>query len=168
MLYWSSGIILGPLRPLWDIGKLAMFGHFWPQKGHYIKGFPKGGVGGGADVWEKFPNNIVFFGWARTWALVVGISRLILLKCVKEGYKVQLSWENARLDIGPSEVCALLRKCKHTLENSISSVFWKSVKVIMSWKKSLKKSTKVIMPWNMFAGEIFWWSTWTAHVSSHR
>ena len=26
------------------------------------KGFPKGGVGGGgADVWEKFPNNIVFF-----------------------------------------------------------------------------------------------------------
>ena len=43
MLYWSSGIILGPLRPLWDIGKLAMFGHFWPQKGHYDKGFPKGG-----------------------------------------------------------------------------------------------------------------------------
>ena len=35
MLYWSSGIILGPLRPLWDIGKLAMFGHFWPQKGHF-------------------------------------------------------------------------------------------------------------------------------------
>ena len=49
MLYWSSGIILGPLRPLWDIGKLAMFGHFWPQKGHYDKGFPKG-VGGGGGV----------------------------------------------------------------------------------------------------------------------
>ena len=64
MLYWSSGIILGPLRPLWDIGKLAMFGHFWPQKGHYDKGFPKGG--GGSDVWEKFPNNIVFFVWERT------------------------------------------------------------------------------------------------------
>ena len=25
------------------------------------KGFPKGGGGGGSDVWEKFPNNIVFF-----------------------------------------------------------------------------------------------------------
>ena len=60
MLYWSSGIILGPLRPLWD-----MFGHFWPQKGHYDKGFPKGG-GGGSDVWEKFPNNIVFFFLERT------------------------------------------------------------------------------------------------------
>ena len=36
MLYWSSGIILGPLRPLWDIGKLAMFGHFWPQKGVFF------------------------------------------------------------------------------------------------------------------------------------
>ena len=35
MLYWSFGIILGPLRPLWDIGKPAMFGHFWPQKGHF-------------------------------------------------------------------------------------------------------------------------------------
>ena len=29
------GIILGPLRPLWDIGKPAMFSHFWPQKGHF-------------------------------------------------------------------------------------------------------------------------------------
>ena len=35
MLYWSFGIILDPLRPLWDIGKPAMFGHFWPQKGHF-------------------------------------------------------------------------------------------------------------------------------------
>ena len=25
------------------------------------KGFPKGGGGEGSDVWEKFPNNIVFF-----------------------------------------------------------------------------------------------------------
>ena len=25
------------------------------------KGFPKEGGGGGSDVWEKFPNNIVFF-----------------------------------------------------------------------------------------------------------
>ena len=33
MLYWSFGIILAPLRPLWDIGKPAMFGHFWSQKG---------------------------------------------------------------------------------------------------------------------------------------
>ena len=35
VLYWSFGIILGPLRPLWDIGKPAMFGHFWQQKGHF-------------------------------------------------------------------------------------------------------------------------------------
>ena len=35
MLYWSFGIILDPLRPLWDIGKPAMFGHFWPHKGHF-------------------------------------------------------------------------------------------------------------------------------------
>ena len=35
MLYWSFGIILDPLRPLWDLGKPAMFGHFWPQKGHF-------------------------------------------------------------------------------------------------------------------------------------
>ena len=61
MLYWSSGIILGPLRPLWDIGKLAMFAHFWPQKGHYDKGFPKGGGGGGVRRLGKFPNNVVFF-----------------------------------------------------------------------------------------------------------
>ena len=33
MLYWSFGIILDPFRPLWDIGKPAMYGHFWPQKG---------------------------------------------------------------------------------------------------------------------------------------
>ena len=58
---------MGPLRSLWDISKLAMFGHFRPQKGHYDKGFPKGGGGGGgSDVWEKFPNNIVFFVWQRT------------------------------------------------------------------------------------------------------
>ena len=25
------------------------------------KGFPKGGGGGGSDIWEKFPNNVVFF-----------------------------------------------------------------------------------------------------------
>ena len=25
------------------------------------KGFPKGGRGGGSDVWENFPNNFVFF-----------------------------------------------------------------------------------------------------------
>ena len=35
MFYWSFGIILDPLRPLWDIGKPAMFGHFWPQKDHF-------------------------------------------------------------------------------------------------------------------------------------
>ena len=35
MLYWSFGIILDPLTPLWDLGKPAMFGHFWPQKGHF-------------------------------------------------------------------------------------------------------------------------------------
>ena len=35
MLYWSFGIILGTLRQLWDIGKPAMFGHFWPKKGHF-------------------------------------------------------------------------------------------------------------------------------------
>ena len=28
-------IILDPLRPFWDIGKSAMFGHFWPEKGHF-------------------------------------------------------------------------------------------------------------------------------------
>ena len=28
-------IILDPLRPFWDIGKSAMFGHFWPKKGHF-------------------------------------------------------------------------------------------------------------------------------------
>ena len=33
MLNWSFGIILDPLRPLWDNGKPAMFGHFWSQKG---------------------------------------------------------------------------------------------------------------------------------------
>ena len=27
----------------------------------WIRGSQKGGVGGGSDVWEKFPNNIVFF-----------------------------------------------------------------------------------------------------------
>ena len=26
---------MDPLGPLWDIGKPAMFGHFWPQKGHF-------------------------------------------------------------------------------------------------------------------------------------
>ena len=61
MLYWSSGIILGPLRPLWDIGKLAMFGHFWPQKGHYDKGFPKGGGGGGGPTFGKNSQIISFF-----------------------------------------------------------------------------------------------------------
>ena len=35
MLYWSFGIILDPFRPLFDLGKPAMFGHFWPQKGHF-------------------------------------------------------------------------------------------------------------------------------------
>ena len=35
MLYWSFGIILDPLRPLWEISKPAMYGHFWPQKGHF-------------------------------------------------------------------------------------------------------------------------------------
>ena len=35
MLYWSFWIILDPLRPFWDIGKSAMFGHFWPEKGHF-------------------------------------------------------------------------------------------------------------------------------------
>ena len=35
MLYWSFGIILDPLRPLWGIGNPAMFGHFWPHKGHF-------------------------------------------------------------------------------------------------------------------------------------
>ena len=35
MLYWSFGIILDPFRPLLDLGKPAMFGHFWPQKGHF-------------------------------------------------------------------------------------------------------------------------------------
>ena len=34
------GAILGPLRPLWDIGKPAMFGHFWPQKGDRAFGDP--------------------------------------------------------------------------------------------------------------------------------
>ena len=27
----------------------------------WIRGSQKGGVGGGSDVWEKFPNNIIFF-----------------------------------------------------------------------------------------------------------
>ena len=35
MLYWSFGIILDPPRPLWGIGKPAMFGRFWPHKGHF-------------------------------------------------------------------------------------------------------------------------------------
>ena len=33
MLYWSFATILDSPRPLWDIGKPAMFGHFWSQKG---------------------------------------------------------------------------------------------------------------------------------------
>ena len=52
---------MGPLRPLWDIGKLAMFGHFWPQKGHYDKGFPKGGGGGGGPTFGKNSQIISFF-----------------------------------------------------------------------------------------------------------
>ena len=35
------------------------------------KGFPKGGGGGGFDVWEKFPNNIVFFFESVPKALVL-------------------------------------------------------------------------------------------------
>ena len=34
------------------------------------KGFPKGG-GGGSDVWEKFPNNIVFF-FLRAYLIIFG------------------------------------------------------------------------------------------------
>ena len=32
MLYWSFGTMFDPFRPLLDIGKPAMFGHFWSQK----------------------------------------------------------------------------------------------------------------------------------------
>ena len=32
LIIWDR---FGPPRPLWDTGKPAMFGHFWPQKGHF-------------------------------------------------------------------------------------------------------------------------------------
>ena len=72
---------MGPLRPLWDIGKLAMFGHFWPQKGHYDKGLPKRGGG------PKFGKNsqIISFFFLRAYLRPMFLPIFVLI--VLHGYK---------------------------------------------------------------------------------
>ena len=70
---WSKTCYIDHLGSFWALldrfgtsASLPCSAIFGPKRAIMIRGSQKGGVGGGSDVWEKFPNNIVFFVWQRT------------------------------------------------------------------------------------------------------
>ena len=56
---------------------IAYFIFFW------IRGSQKGWVGGGSDVWEKFPNNIVFFFESVPYSQSIHISNMCNIPILK-------------------------------------------------------------------------------------
>ena len=70
---WSKTCYIDHLGSFWALldrfgtsASLPCSAIFGPKRAIMIRGSQKGGVGGGSDVWEKFPNNIAFFVWQRT------------------------------------------------------------------------------------------------------
>ena len=61
--------------------KISIKNFFW------IRGSQKGG---GSDVWEKFPNNIVFFLWERTLCIIHCISKRDTDYCLPVDLALQL------------------------------------------------------------------------------
>ena len=69
---WSKTCYIDHLGSFWALldrfgtsASLPCSAIFGPKRAIMIRGSQKGG---GSDVWEKFPNNIVFFVWQRTLA----------------------------------------------------------------------------------------------------
>ena len=65
---WSKTCYIDHLGSFWALldrfgtsASLPCSAIFGPKRAIMIRGSQKGGWGGGSDVWEKFPNNILFF-----------------------------------------------------------------------------------------------------------
>ena len=63
------------------------------------KGFPKGGGGGGSDVWEKFPNNIVFFESVTNWFRFFQIT-ILIMNLLNLSTTIALAWKASRTSWG--------------------------------------------------------------------